>query len=712
MRSELLRRPLLSLAFAYLLGILTGRHMEALQNSIFFTAVSLFAAVFFCIMLPRKKKELMFLSVLLFVFASGAFLFGKTTERQPILGEKQIEARVLRKENGVYRLGEVMIDGEMTDHFLWLECDTELSRDDRISFSAELQIPDRAKTKNGFDDLLYASAKGISYRTETDEISIIGKADDIRSKLNTMRSDLGEYIASLYPENAGLAKAILFGIEDDIPRKTYSLYQAAGITHVLVLSGQHITLFAWIVQWLSDKLRLSRTTKLLLITGILLFFSFLTDFSPSTMRAVISGAYAALAEYYGKRRDAMTGLSLAFLILALAHPCLVFHAGFQLSFGISFTLFLISKTLREYPLKHPKLIEFIAIGIGATVAAELLLINISNEINPLALFLNYLIVPIMALLVPMLAVSAAVYAVLGEAAAFLVWLPNLLIHIMNRLAEIFADTEMLCLPDLPPAMLLLFFVFAYLFSKFCRKNNFFKVSLALILSALFIFGNLKTETFELRLRFIGGESVLIETQENTTLIGIGKSDYTQEYLLDNGIFPQNLITHNRLEKAAFLYQKNLCKNIFAPEISAKVLQKDWDISAKSIANHAIMELNSETELIVLSVKGEDETMLLLLRHCGENICLLPLGADLVQFMESIRGNFPVKIAFLPGKNAEKDAFSALLHRLDPEILISDRECLFAKQPALNTNALGEIVLTLQDGEWSVTSALGGLYGSP
>ncbi|MBE5758569.1 MAG: ComEC family competence protein [Clostridiales bacterium] len=712
MRSELLRRPLLSLAFAYLLGILSAKHIAALQNSIFFTAVSLFAAVFFFIMLIRKKKELVFLSVLLFTFSFGAFLFGKSIERQPISDEKLIEARVLRKENSVYRLGEVTIDGEMTDHLLWLECNTELLRDDRISFSAELQIPDRAKTKNGFDDRLYASAKGISYRTETDEISVIGKADDIRSKLNTMRNDLGEYIASLYPENAGLAKAILFGIEDDIPRKTYSLYQAAGITHVLVLSGQHITLFAWIVQWLSDKLRLSRTTKLLLITGILLFFSFLTDFSPSTMRAVISGAYTAIAEYLGKRRDAMTGLSLAFLILTLAHPCLVFHAGFQLSFGISFTLFLISKTLREYPLKHPKLIEFIAIGIGATVASGVLLINISNEINPLALFLNYLIAPIMALLVPLLAVSAAVYAVLGEAVAFLVWLPNLLIHIMNRLAEIFADTEMLCLPDFPPAMLLFFFVFAYLFSKFCRKNNFFKVSLALILSALFIFGNLKTETFELRLRFIGGESVLIETQENTTLIGIGKSDYTQEYLLDNGIFPQNLITHNRLEKAAFLYQKNLCKNIFAPEISAKVLQKDWDIPAKSIANHAIMELNSETELIVLSVKGEDETMLLLLRHCGENICLLPLGADLVQFMESIRGNFPVKIAFLPGKNAEKDAFSALLHRLDPEILISDRECLFAKQPALNTNALGEIVLTLQDGEWSVTSALGGLYGSP
>ncbi|MBR2222867.1 MAG: ComEC/Rec2 family competence protein [Christensenellaceae bacterium] len=712
MRSELLRRPLLSLAFAYLLGILSAKHIAALQNSIFFTAVSLFAAVFFFIMLIRKKKELVFLLVLLFTFSFGAFLFGKSIERQPISDEKLIEARVLRKENGVYRLGEVTIDGEMTDHLLWLECDTELLRDDRISFSAELQIPDQAKTKNGFDDRLYASAKGISYRTETDEISVIGKADDIRSKLNTMRSDLGEYIAALYPENAGLAKAILFGIEDDIPRKTYSLYQAAGITHVLVLSGQHITLFAWIVQWLSDKLRLSRTTKLLLITGILLFFSFLTDFSPSTMRAVISGAYAALAEFLGKRRDAMTGLSLAFLILALAHPCLVFHAGFQLSFGISFTLFLISKTLREYPLKYPKLIEFIAIGIGATVASGVLLINISNEINPLALFLNYLIAPIMALLVPLLAVSAAVYAVLGEAAAFLVWLPNLLIHIMNRLAEFFADTEMLLLPDLPPAMLLFFFVFAYLFSKFCRKNNFFKVSLALILSALLIFGNLKTETFELRLRFIGGESVLIETQENTTLIGIGKSDYTQEYLLDNGIFPQNLITHNRLEKAALLYQKNLCKNIFAPEISAKVLQKDWDIPAKSIANHAIMELNSETELIVLSVKGEDETMLLLLRHCGENICLLPLGADLVQFMESIRGNFPVKIAFLPGKNAEKDAFSALLHRLDPEILISDRECLFAKQPALNTNALGEIVLTLQDGEWSVTSALGGLYGSP
>ena len=199
MRSELLRRPLFSLAFAYLLGILSAKHIAALQNSIFFTAVSLFAAVFFFIMLIRKKKELVFLSVLLFTFSFGAFLFGKSIERQPISDEKLIEARVLRKENGVYRLGEVTIDGEMTDHLLWLECDTELSRDEIISFTAELKIPTKEKMQNGFNDLLYASAKGISYRTETDEISIIGKADDIRSKLNTMRSDLGEYIASLYP---------------------------------------------------------------------------------------------------------------------------------------------------------------------------------------------------------------------------------------------------------------------------------------------------------------------------------------------------------------------------------------------------------------------------------------------------------------------------------------------------------------------------------
>ncbi len=712
MRSELLRRPLLSIAFAYLLGILSGRHMEALQNSIFFTAVSLFAAVFFCIMLLRKKKELMFLSVLLFVFASGAFLFGKTTERQPILGEKQIEARVLRKENGVYRLGEVTIDGETCDHFLWLESNAELSRDEIISFTAELKIPTKEKTQNGFNDLLYASAKGISYRTETDEISIIGNADDLKSNLNTIRDDLGDYIAALYPENAGLTKALLFGIEDDIPRKTYSLYQAAGITHVLVLSGQHISLFVLIVQWLSDKLRFSRTTKLLLITGILLFFSFVTDFSPSTMRAVISGAYAALAEYLGRRRDALTGLSLAFLILTLSSPCLVFHAGFQLSFGISFTLFLISKTLREYNLKHPMCADFIAIGIGAALASGVLLVNISNEINPLALLLNYLIAPIMALLIPMLAVSAAVYAVLGEAAAFFVWLPNILIRMMNRLAEIFADAEMLLLPDFPPVFLLLFFVFGYLFSKYCRKNNLIKVSLALLLSALCIFGNLKKESFDLRLRFIGHESILIETQENTTLIGIGNSTYTQEYLLDNGIYPQNLITNDRLEKAAYLYQKDLCKNIAAPAISANLLQSEWDIPAQSLSNHAIMELNGETELILLSVAGEEENMLFLLRHKGENICLLPLGAGLVQQMETIQGNLPVCFAYLPGKSAETEAFSALLHRLDPEILISDRECSFAKQPVLSTESYGEVIITLQGGEYFVTSALGGLYGSP
>lgn len=141
----------------------------------------------------------------------------------------------------------------------------------------------RVATNPGeFDERAYYAGLGISMQL-TDAV-LTGKSRNYsayRHFLYEIRCRAGDILETVFPEKeASVAKAMLLGEKKGIDRELKSLYQEAGIAHILAISGLHISLLGMGLYRLLT-LRLSRKTASLLSSFVLISYLIMTGASPS-----------------------------------------------------------------------------------------------------------------------------------------------------------------------------------------------------------------------------------------------------------------------------------------------------------------------------------------------------------------------------------------------------------------------------------------------
>ncbi len=149
------------------------------------------------------------------------------------------------------------------------------------------------------------------------------------------------------PEIASLSAALIFGDRSLLDPDLLSDYQKTGIVHLLAISGLHVSLLIGMVFYLGIRFGLTRE----LMTNFLLFllpiYVVLTGASPSVIRAAMM-IFLVLISFKWKRQLKLVpidAISLALIIYLFFSPMIVFDAGFQLSFAVSFAIILSSTHL-------------------------------------------------------------------------------------------------------------------------------------------------------------------------------------------------------------------------------------------------------------------------------------------------------------------------------------------------------------------------------
>jgi ComEC/Rec2-related protein len=122
-------------------------------------------------------------------------------------------------------------------------------------------------------------------------------------------------------------------------------FRAAGLTHLLAVSGQNLafvlTLAAPISRRLGDRGRLVMAASLLLVFGAV------TRWEPSVIRAVAMAMVAVWATTQGRPTGTRRALPLAVAVLLLVDPLLVRSVGFLLSVGASSGIALLASRLER-----------------------------------------------------------------------------------------------------------------------------------------------------------------------------------------------------------------------------------------------------------------------------------------------------------------------------------------------------------------------------
>ncbi len=198
-----------------------------------------------------------------------------------------------------------------------------------------------------FDRELYYRIMGVRYTMSDPRIAVTDANFNFPLEiLAEIREKFRERVRDTYPEDVrGIISSMLIGDKSMLDERTKAMFRIGGVSHMLVISGLHVTLLAEGVYRILRRLRFPvrsngrwrltgiRDTACVLISmGMLVSYAGLTGLSVSTARAVIMYGLVLGARLTRRIYDLPTAMSVAVLLLLIENPMYLLYSGFQLSF--------------------------------------------------------------------------------------------------------------------------------------------------------------------------------------------------------------------------------------------------------------------------------------------------------------------------------------------------------------------------------------------
>lgn len=206
---------------------------------------------------------------------------------------------------------------------------------------------------------------------------------------------------------SGVLMGMAFGrAVSPVPAQVEEDFRRAGVAHVLVVSGVHVTALSFFVLALCKGYLLGLWRALLPIMAAF-FYIALAGFSPSAVRAWLMGSVLFLSSALKRDFDLLSALSLAALVSTLAGPFVAYSPSFQLSYLAALGIAILFGPLDRLLLGLPSLLRKpLAISLSAQLGIWPLFAKMFGQVPLLAPLSNLLVVPLCGILLPALLLSA------------------------------------------------------------------------------------------------------------------------------------------------------------------------------------------------------------------------------------------------------------------------------------------------------------------
>lgn len=147
-----------------------------------------------------------------------------------------------------------------------------------------------------------------------------------------LRHQVGRAMDRLLPRReAGLLRAMVLGDSGGVSEEDMSRFRQLGVSHILVVSGLHMTILAGFMQFLLCRFPIRKAVRNALTALVLVLFLALSGFQPSACRGAAMYGVLLLADSTGRRADSLNSLGLAVLLVCLFAPFSGGDLGFALS---------------------------------------------------------------------------------------------------------------------------------------------------------------------------------------------------------------------------------------------------------------------------------------------------------------------------------------------------------------------------------------------
>lgn len=248
-----------------------------------------------------------------------------------------------------------------------------------------------------------------------------GRAERLREFLLHKLKD-----APLGKDERTILEALILGKQRDISKEIYSQYAAAGVIHILSVSGLHVGILYLILSFLfkpMERLRHGKKIKAIAIILCLFGFALIAGWSPSIARSAVMFAFFTFATLINRPTNGINTLFLSFFFLLLINPMWLLQIGFQLSYlAVFFILWLQPKLAALYKTENI-ILKTVWGTITVTIAAQLGVMPLSlfyfHQFPGLFLVSNLLVIPYVTFLMcgGILVILMAVMEILPDSLA-------------------------------------------------------------------------------------------------------------------------------------------------------------------------------------------------------------------------------------------------------------------------------------------------------
>lgn len=353
-----MNRPILVIAIGYIIGIIWGIYLKISILPFYFLLIS----IYIIINLKYKKKKFKILSIkryfryiklvfklnIIITIIISSFISNLIIKIQENKYENMyhdgetlsISGIVIgnKEEKEYYDRYEIKVINKKyknTKLYINVSKKKQLKYGDKITIYGEFKEPAQARNYKGFNYKQYLKTLKIYGTVKIEKIEIIAEnqANTLMQISNKIFLKIKENIKITYSEEMSkIILGIMLGDTTEIDENTKEEFANSNISHVLAVSGLHISYIILMATTATQKMLGKKLSKII-SSLVLVAYMIITGFSISVVRASIMGILTCMAFVLYRKSNTLNNIAISTMIILINNPYSLISTSFLLTYG-------------------------------------------------------------------------------------------------------------------------------------------------------------------------------------------------------------------------------------------------------------------------------------------------------------------------------------------------------------------------------------------
>ncbi len=230
--------------------------------------------------------------------------------------------------------------------------------------------------------------------------------------------------AGLEGNELAVASALTLGYKADLSDDLRSAYSASGAMHVLAVSGLHVGILYFVLEFLLKLIPFLHRRKWLfaiVMLAVLWLYAFITGLPPSVKRAATMFSVIVIGQALYRKAYIYNSIAISAFILLLLNPMILYDVGFQLSYtAVIAIVFFHSKLYPLLSFDHilfDKAWSLTCVSLAAQIGTAPLALYYFHQFPIYFILSNFIVIPAASVII----YGALILFVLSPVSQLLEW---------------------------------------------------------------------------------------------------------------------------------------------------------------------------------------------------------------------------------------------------------------------------------------------------